>query len=136
MTTRHPNKNRIEGERGLFASTIGGGAQTPEELEVMFEDALLVGETDGVARLFDSDAALVIGDELPVRDVEAIARLALATWQGTDAYVAAPRCVVQVGDIALVPAAEGINVARRSPGNVWRYVIVLCSTRNSDRRNQ
>ena len=136
MTKRDPHQNLVEGQPGLPKRTVSAGARTPEELEVMFEDALLIGEKEVVAELFDDVAALVIGAELPVRDGEAIARLALTTWQGSHAYLAGPLYVAQVGEIALILAEEGINVARRSREGAWRYVIVLRSVYDSDRRNQ
>lgn len=102
-------------------------AGTPEELETMFEDALLIGDAQVLAHLFDEEAALVVDAGLPLRNREQIARLALTTWQGGRTYVADPRSVVQVGDIALILVEGGINVMRRSREGAWRYAIVLLS---------
>jgi ketosteroid isomerase-like protein len=113
--------------RGVPMRVARAAARTPEELETMFEDALLIGDAELLADLFDDDATLIVGAELPARDGEEIARLALTTWQGSHGYVAGPRYVAQVGDIALILAEEGINIARRSREGAWRYAIVFTS---------
>jgi hypothetical protein len=102
------------------------GAQTPEELESMLEDALVVRRPEAVASLFEGGAVLVGGD-LHARGGEQIARLALAMWAGESGYVADPRRVTQARDIALVVTEHGVNVARRSDDGSWRYTIVVAS---------
>lgn len=100
-------------------------ARTPEELETMFEDALLIGDEEALAELFDHEATLVIDGERQARHGEEIVRLALMTWQGNHMYIAGSGYVAQVGDIALILVEGGINVARRGREGVWRYAIVL-----------
>ena len=108
------------GRRGDVA-----GARTPEELETLLEDALIIGDGDALAALFEEGATLVAPNEPPARGGEAIARLALVTWGGDRPYVADPRHVVRARDVALVVGERGINVARRGGGGAWRYAIVL-----------
>jgi hypothetical protein len=106
------------------------GARTPEELETLFEDALVVRHHESVAGLFEAGALLVVGDGPPVRGGEAIARLAMAIWDGERTYVADPRRVVQARDLALIVADQGITVARRGSDGAWRYAISLLSHDN------
>ncbi|MDP9368202.1 MAG: hypothetical protein M3Q03_08005 [Chloroflexota bacterium] len=106
---------------------VVGGARTPEELETLFEDALLIRDPASLATLFEEAAVLVTGDAQPARGGEEIARLALATWEGDRTYVAEPRRVVQARDIALIVVERGVNVARRDRNGTWRYAVLLKS---------
>lgn len=103
----------------------GAGARTPEELEMLFEDALVLRSRLALAGLFDERAVLVTRRDGSAHGAEEIVPLALATWQGDHAYVADPRSVSQAFDIALVVAERSINVARRGRDGAWRYAIVL-----------
>ena len=112
------------------------GARTPEELETLFEDALVLRDRQAVAELFEEGAVLIAGDERPGRGGEEIARLALATWEGYRTYVADPRRVTQVRDLALIVVEQGINVARLGRDGAWRYAIVLRSVEDGERKRQ
>ena len=112
---------------GMRGDTAISGARTPEELETLFEDALVIRDREALAELFEERAVLVAGDERPACGGEEIARLALATWEGDHTYVADPRRVTQARDIALIVAERGINVVRRGCDGDWRYAIVLQS---------
>jgi hypothetical protein len=68
-----------------------GGARTPEELETLLEDALLMRDRDALVALFAAGATLVTLNAPPARGTTAIARLALATWGGAHPYAADPR---------------------------------------------
>jgi ketosteroid isomerase-like protein len=100
-------------------------ARTPEELESLFEDALVVRDHDAVCDLFESGAVLVRGDEHPTRGGEGIAERALAMWTDGNSYIADPLRIIQSGEIALILARNGVNVAMRSRDCAWKYVIVL-----------
>lgn len=104
---------------------MSGSAQTPEELETLFEDSLLLRDGVALSRLFDGGAAFVAHDVGTARGGGEIARLALARWNGNATYIADPRCVVQAHDIALIVAGPAINVARRGHDGIWRYAIVF-----------
>ena len=116
------------------AEATWAGARTPEELETLFEDALLVRDRQALAALFEAGAVLVAGDGPPARGGAAIARLALAMWAGDGAYVADPRRVVQARDIALDRRGAGrsmcaprrrrrLAVRDRPPGcRRWRAI--------------
>jgi hypothetical protein len=104
---------------------MNGSARTPEELETLFEDSLLVRDPLALVELFDPGSVLVTGEQRTARGGAEIAQLALATWHGRAAYVADPRRVVQARDVALIVADRAINVARRGNDGCWRYAIVL-----------
>lgn len=113
---------------------MSDGAQTPEELETLFEDSLLLRDGMALNRLFDSGAAFVAHDVGTARGDE-IARLALATWNGDATYLADPRWVVQAHDIALIVTGPIINVARRGLDGVWRYAIVFVDEQSKGKSN-
>ena len=104
---------------------IFGGARTPEELETLFEDALVIRDRAALTELFEAGAVLVAGDSPLARGGEEIARLVMALWDGDRTYVADPQRVLQARDIALVAAERGVNVMRRGSDGAWQYVIVL-----------
>jgi|SRR5687768_7546918 hypothetical protein len=110
-------------------------ARTPEELETLLEDALMLRDRGALAALFAEGAVLIPGDNQPARG-EKIARLALAAWNGNHAYVADLRQVVQARDVALIVAEQGINVARRGQDGAWRYAIVIQTVDDGTGRRQ
>jgi hypothetical protein len=101
------------------------GAATPEELESLFEDALILGDARAVARLFDARAVLAADSGvLQARGAHEIASLAAAMCERGYAYLADPRRIVHARDTTLVVAEGATNVMRRLPDG-WRYVISL-----------
>jgi len=118
------------------APSVTSGARTPEELETLFEDALLVRDHQVLTALFESGATLVMGGQQPVRGGEAIARAALATRDGIGAYVADPRRVLLARDSALVVTDRGVNVMQRGADGSWRYAIVLHAVEQSNGREK
>ncbi len=118
---------------GVSTST---GGRTPEELETLFEDALLLRDHRALTALFESGATVVMGGEQPVRGSEAIARAALATRNGMGAYVANPQRLLLARNIALVITDQGVNVMHRGGDGAWRYAIVLHVMEGSNRREK
>jgi hypothetical protein len=112
---------RSDGSERVMSS----GARTPEELETLFEDTLVLRDGQALASLFEDRAVLVAEHQESARGGVAISRLALARWRGERTYVANPQCVVQTHDLALIVAERVINVAHRGSDGVWRYVITL-----------
>jgi hypothetical protein len=100
------------------------GARTPEEIEILFEDSLVLHDPQALAELFEDGAVLAVGDELSARGGENIALLALVTWESDHTYIADPKHVIQARDIALIISEQSLNVARRSSDGTWRYAIV------------
>lgn len=122
---------RDERDSGRWWQSQGGdvaaGARTPEELETLLEDALLLHDGATLAALFEERAVLVAEERPPVRGGEAIAERLLALWAGERSFVADPRRVLQAGDIALIVAERTINVMRREQDGTWRYAIAAVS---------
>jgi hypothetical protein len=103
------------------------GASTPEELEMLLEDAFVIRDREALTQLFESGGVLVTSDVEEARGEQEIGRFATALWNGDRTYVADPRRVLQARDTALVVADGGINVARRARDGAWRYAIALLS---------
>lgn len=103
--------------------TTGARARTPEELEALLEDAVVMVDEEMITQLFEADAVLVTPDGRTTRGHRAIARAGTrSTSQGAD-YCADPRAVLQVSDVALVLSPKAVNVTRRSGDGDWRFVI-------------
>lgn len=104
------------------------GAHTPEELEMLLEDAFVVRDRDALATLFEAEAVLVADEGAhEARGGADIARLGTAMWNGDRTYFAEPRRVLQARDTGLVVADRSINVVRRGRDRRWRYLISLMS---------
>lgn len=112
---------------GREVTGLTAGARTPEELETLLEDVLMIGDREELAGLFEDGALLVTQDGQAVRGGSAIAGLALSSWHGELAYVADPQQVLQARDIALIVSSQGMSVMRRGCDGAWRYVIALLS---------
>jgi hypothetical protein len=107
------------------------GANTPEELESLLEDGLVIGEGAPLVELFETDATVAIdGEPRQARGSEQIARLADELCAQRCGYLAGPRRVLQAADTALVIGEQAINVMRRGADRRWRYSISLLSFEN------
>lgn len=106
-------------------------ARTPEELETLLEDALVLHDASALAELFAPDAVLAVDEALTARG-DAIPDTALALLSNGRAYVADPQRVLEARDIALIVTERGVNVARRGSDGGWRYAIVRQSTGRID----
>jgi len=100
------------------------GAQSPEELETLFEDAFMVRDDRALAQLFEDGAVL---DAAPgeARGGDQIGRLAATMWERDYSYLAEPQRVVRARNTALVIGRRGINVVRRRRDGRWLYAISL-----------
>jgi hypothetical protein len=102
------------------------GARTPEELETLLEDALLLSDEKALAALFEDGAVLAAAfTQREARGTDEIASFAVGT--GNRSYLANPRRILQARGTALVVADGAINVARRGEDGAWRYAIALLS---------
>jgi quercetin dioxygenase-like cupin family protein len=115
---------------------VTSGARTPEELETLFEDALLLRDRQVLPTLFESGATLVMGHEQPIRGGEAIAHAALARRSSIGAYVADPRRVLLARNCALIVTDQGVNVMQRGDDGAWRYAIVLHAVEETNGREK
>ena len=104
----------------------GGGGETPEELETLLEDALLLRDADAVAQLFEDGSLLVTGGgSLLVRGRDEILQVASLLCQNAHGYLADPRRVFQARDTALLIGEGVVNVARRGQDGTWRFAISM-----------
>lgn len=102
------------------------GARTPEELEQLLEDALVVRDRAALSVLFEDGAVLLrSGAPGEARGGRQIVQVAGELWDRGLTYLAEPPRVVQARDTALVVAEHGVSVARRNAGGTWRYAISL-----------
>jgi len=97
--------------------------RTPEELDLLLEDAFVMRDPGALAALFAKDAVLADGPSLPARGRIAIVRRARAMWDEHRGYMAGPTQVLQSGATALVVSGAGIHVVRRGRDGGWRYAI-------------
>jgi hypothetical protein len=103
---------------------MAAGGHTPEELETLLEDAILLRDARAVARLFEDGGLLLTGPRAcEMRGREERLRVASLLCQRRRGYLAGPRRVFQAGDTALLLGDGVINVARRGRDGSWRYVI-------------
>jgi len=93
-------------------------ASSPEELETLLEDAVLLGDDAAVAALFDAGAVLITGPRI-AGPKQALAELAQL------GYVAATRTVTVRRDIAVVVGDHTVNVSFRSPDGSWRLIAAI-----------
>ncbi len=100
------------------------GARTPEELEILLEDALMVRNLVALATLFDVDSALAAKGEHPSRGGVEAARRALVLWDAEHSYLAITHPVLATRDVALVLGEHGVNVMRRDRDGGWHYAII------------
>jgi len=112
------------------------GAQTPEELETLFEDAFVVRDGQALARLFEDGAVLGAAREEDARGGEQIARLAAAMWESDFTYLAEPRRILQARDTALVVGRPAVSVVRRGGDGRWLYAISLLDSHEPTQRRQ
>ncbi len=105
------------------------GAQTPEELTLLFEDACIIQNVDGVVQLFEPDALLVdAARPVEARGETQIVDAASAMWARQRRLLAAPHRLLQAGDTALSLGAV-VTVMRRGPDRAWRYAICAMTER-------
>jgi hypothetical protein len=105
------------------------GAGTPEELEMLFEDAFVLRDRGQLTQLFEDGAVLAVrGGRYEAHGGREIARLATDMWLHGLSYLADPRRVLQARDTALVVSERSTGVARRGGDGAWRYAISLLSS--------
>lgn len=105
---------------------MDSGGKTPEELETLLEDALLLSDPQAVARLFDDGSILITADgALRLCGRDDTLRFAAMLCEKGQCYLADPRSVFQARDTALLIGDGIINVARRSHDGSWRFAIAL-----------
>jgi hypothetical protein len=114
---------------------MGYGAATPEDLETLLEDTLVLENRKALTQLFEEGALVAVGaNHREVRGAEEISRLASGIWNQKNTHLAGLGRVSQARDLALVVTPRGISVARRGSDGYWRYVIFVVDTFETDER--
>lgn len=102
------------------------GANTPEELETLLEDAFLTRDVGAMRELYDDSAVLTTGGKLSAAHGRLeIAQAAVTLWDQGTTYLADPLDVIQARGTALIVSRDAVSVARRRPNGCWRYAITL-----------
>lgn len=108
---------------------MADGAATPEELESLLEDALILGDRTALQWLYEPGSVVLFGSgQAGAGGVEDIAAAMLQLADDTGAYLAQPRRIIQSRDLALLVGRGVINVARRGRGKTWRFALCLLGT--------
>jgi hypothetical protein len=111
-------------------------AGSPEELETLLEDAVLLRDGAAAAQLFEPDGVIVPWPgSAQVRGRAAIAELAAGLSSDGPGYLADPRHVTLGADLALIVSPSALNVARRRRNGSWRFVISLQQCRPPHRQD-
>jgi hypothetical protein len=93
-------------------------ASSPEELETLLEDAVMLGDEVAVAALFDAGAVVISGSHIAGPE-QALADFAQI------GYVASTRTVTLRRDIAVVVGDHAVNVSCRASDGAWRLVAAI-----------
>lgn len=93
-------------------------ASSPEELETLLEDAVLLGDETAVLSLFEAGAVLITGSGVTGPE-QALAELASL------GYVAAIRTVTGRREVAVIVGDHAVNVSCRGPDGSWRLVAAI-----------
>ena len=92
---------------------------SPEELEMLLEDALLLHDTTAVAALFEDRGVLVT-------EFGAVtARDQAADVLAEHDFVASTRSVSVLDDIAVVVGDHTVNISYRGVDKRWRLVVAV-----------
>jgi hypothetical protein len=101
---------------------VSGLASSPEDLEVLLEDALVLRDSVAAAALFEDGGVLVE----PSGDVCGLSHVArLLAERG---YMAAPSSVTVIRDIAVVVGPRTVNISRQDPHGDWRLVAAILTS--------
>lgn len=94
-------------------------AVSPEELEVLLEDALLLHDATAVADLFEDRGVVITGPGSVTRRAQAADALAERD------FIASPRSVTVLDDIAVVVGDQTVNISCRGTDRRWRLVVAV-----------
>lgn len=115
-------------------------ARKPEDLDVLFAQALNTGDLDGLVALYEPEASLMPSPGKIVVGASAIREALAAFIAAKPKITLSPRLVSQTGDLALVTAkwelalngedgkpakmhGQSVEIARRQADGTWRFAI-------------
>lgn len=111
------------------------GARTPEELEELLEDTLVLRDYEALSGLFEQGAVFAVdGAPSPLQNAAPIG--AFTSGGSGESYLAEPLQVIQARDLALVVTLLGANVVRRGADGCWRYAIFHVRNQASIERSE
>jgi hypothetical protein len=94
-------------------------AGSPEELETLLEDALLLQDHEAVTALFEDRGVVVSGPGCVSGRTQAAGLLA-----GRD-FVASSGTATVIRGVAVVVGEHAVNLSRRGPDGQWRLVAAI-----------
>jgi hypothetical protein len=103
---------------------VKAGGRTPEELDTLLEDALVVRDRARLRSLFCEGAVFASGPQ-ETRGGEAIGRAAEEFCQKGRSYLAGDGRLLRARGLALVSSKRAAHVACRGPDGSWRIAICL-----------
>jgi len=104
-------------------------ARTPEELETLLEDALVLGDPVALSGLFEP-AAIVAHSGRRAHGDQIATFLARLRGNGFT-YVAEPHLVLRARNTALLVARDSISVVHRAADASWRFAITAIDPRGT-----
>lgn len=104
-------------------------ARTPEELETLLEDALVLGDPVALGGLFET-AAIVAHSGRRAHGDQIAAFLTRLRRNGLT-YTAEPQLVLRARDIALLVARDSTSVVHRAADASWRFAITAINPRGT-----
>lgn len=99
------------------------GAASPEELELLLEDAILLGDGEAIDNLFTSGGTLAAGGLLPVGRGREMLDVLLSWNERGPRYLGSSTRIIQARRTALIVGHDAISVARRAHDGSWRFAI-------------
>lgn len=109
------------------------GAQTPEELGTLSEDAYILRDASSLGELFEPGALLVGGiGSHGATAPHKVPSMAAEGWDVLGAFSSNLRHVYRVADTALL-VGRGLGVARRGADGAWRYTILVWEPQRTGR---
>lgn len=101
---------------------MSGPASSPEGLELLLEDALVLRDDVAAAALFE-DGDVLVEQSGGLRGPSHVARL--LSERG---YLASPSSVTVIRDIAVVVGPQTVNISRRDTRAGWRLVATILTS--------
>lgn len=103
-------------------------ARTPEELDTLLEDAVVMRDAGALAQLFEDAGVLIVRGLPAAHGRTEICRVGPRLWLDGPGHLADPDHVLISDGVALVVHENAIQVMRRGHDRSWLYLIALLGT--------